>query len=205
MNIYGIVLAGGLSRRMNGPDKAFLDLGGRPLLAHVLDRLRPQCEGIVLSRNGDPSRFDAYEVPVVADDIPDFAGPLAGILATLDWIAAHHPQTRSAAVSAVDTPFLPLDFVSRLRETARIAGTPAACAVSGGRRHPVTALWPVSARHDLRIALRERRERRVSAVLDRIGCAEAHWPSEPLDPFMNINTPVDIEAARRLSEGSLSY
>lgn len=197
MQIIGIILAGGLSRRMEGPDKAFVDIGGRMLVARVLDRLAPQCDRVVVNSNHEASLFKALGVPVVADDLKGFLGPVAGLLAGLDWIAAHHPDAGLAVTCAVDTPFLPMDLVARLRRAARASGTVAACAASARRRHPVAALWPVAARRALRAAF-GRGERRLSSAIESLGCAVAEWPDAPFDPFLNVNSLQDLETARDL-------
>src|SRR5690242_7566464 len=140
----GVLLAGGLARRMGGGDKPMRTIGGRPILERVIERLRPQCDGLILSANGDPGRFAATGLPVVADTVPDFAGPLAGILAALEWTAAHRPEIGWVVSVAADTPFLPHDLVSRLHAARHVSGEPLACAESGGQAHPVNALWPVA-------------------------------------------------------------
>src|SRR5437764_5501698 len=138
----GVVLAGGLARRMGGGDKARLRIGGRTILERVLARLKPQCAALILNANGDPARFADTGLAVVPDSVPDFAGPLAGILAGLDWAAAHAPQIVDIASVPGDCPFLPADLVARLEAARTAAGTPLACARSGEWRHPVAALWP---------------------------------------------------------------
>lgn len=192
--ILGAILAGGLSRRMGGVDKPLLTLGGRTLLDRVIERLAPQCgAGLVLNANGDPARFPDFPGAVVPDDLPGHPGPLAGILAALDHAAAlHHAVDRVATVSG-DAPFLPRDLVARL--AAEAGGAPIAMAASGGRRHFTVALWPVALRHDLRTALVERDERRVGAYLARHGAVAVEWGTVPVDPFLNLNTPVDLETA----------
>lgn len=201
--IAGIVLAGGRSSRMGGGDKGLLALSGRPVLAHVLERFRPQVGPLALNANGDASRFRAFGLPVVADTVGNFAGPLAGVLAGLDWTVADTGLERMASVAA-DTPFLPCDLVARLAEAAAASGR-IAVACHEGRRHPVAALWPVSVRAALRSAL-EAGERRMLAFLDAQGCVEAEFPAarwgdSTVDPFFNINTPSDLAEAERLLEG----
>src|SRR5258707_15404873 len=153
VNIVGLLLAGGQSRRMGGGDKALRLLGGRSLLERVIERLRPQVAALVLNANGDPTRFAGFGLPVAADSIADFAGPLAGILAGLDWAAAHRPDCAIVARGATDPPFLPEDLVSRLVQGMEAAGAELACAASGGQAHPVIGLWPVRLRAELRRAL----------------------------------------------------
>ena len=149
----GVLLAGGLARRMGGGDKPLKRIGGRTILERAIERLGPQCDGLVLNANGDPARFTATGLPVVPDDVPGFAGPLAGILAALDWAAANRPEIEWVASAAADSPFLPRDLVLRLHAARLAAGVPLACAESGGQAHPVNALWPVALRDDLRHAL----------------------------------------------------
>lgn len=195
---FGLLLAGGLARRMGGGDKPLRTIGGKTILAHVIERVRPQCAGLVLNANGDPARFSAYGLAVIADDVPDFAGPLAGVLAGLDWLAATRPQVPWLASIAADTPFVPRDLVARLHQARAEADMPLACAGSGGWTHPVIGLWPVALRHDLRRALVEENERKIDRWTARHGCAVATWPLEPVDPFFNANTPEDIDEAERL-------
>jgi molybdenum cofactor guanylyltransferase len=190
----GVILAGGLARRMGGGDKPLLRLAGRPLLDHVAERLGPQCESLILNINGDPARFSELQFPVVADSIPSHPGPLAGILAALDWAARHRPALAWVVSAPGDTPFLPPDLVSRLHEAREVAGRPLACAASGGQLHPAVGLWPVGLRHDLREAI-ARGLRSVRDWARLHGLAEASWVPAPLDPFFNINTPEDLAMA----------
>jgi molybdenum cofactor guanylyltransferase len=195
----GLVLAGGLARRMGGGDKALISVAGVPILDRVLERLRPSCKGIVLNANGDPSRFSRWGLPVVADSIPDFAGPLAGILAGLDWAAANAPGIEVMASVPGDCPFIPKDLVPRLHAARAAAAEPLACARSGEWRHPVVGLWPVALRDDLRRALVDENLRKIEVWTARHGVAIADWPTEPVDPFFNVNTPEDAAAAERIA------
>ena len=195
----GLVLAGGLARRMGGGDKALIAIGGTAILDRVIARLRPSTTAIILNANGDPARFARYRLPVVADSVPDFAGPLAGILAGLDWAAAHAPGLEWIASAPGDCPFLPYELVSRLHQVRAAAGTPLACARSGDWRHPVVGLWPISLRTDLRRALVEEGLHKIEVWTARHGIAIAEWPTAPLDPFFNVNTPEDAAAAERLA------
>jgi molybdopterin-guanine dinucleotide biosynthesis protein A len=194
----GLVLAGGLSSRMGGGDKPLRAIGGLAILAHVVARLRPQCDGLLINANGDPVRFAGYGLPVVADSVPGFAGPLAGILAGLDWMAQHRPKLDWLVSVAADTPFIPADLVARLHRARAELRSPIACAASGGRKHPVIALWPVALRDDLRHALIVEGERKVSRWASRHGVTTVDWPSDPVDPFFNANTPEDLAEAERL-------
>jgi molybdopterin-guanine dinucleotide biosynthesis protein A len=194
----GVLLAGGLARRMGGGDKPMRSIGGRTILERVVARLGPQCDGLILNANGDPARFEPHGLPVVADTVPDFAGPLAGILAALEWAAANRPDIGWVVSAAADTPFLPRDLVSRLQAAREEAGTPLACAESGGQAHPVNALWAVALRDDLRHALVVEDMRKIDRWTARHGIAHAAWPVEPYDPFFNVNTPDDIAAAEQV-------
>jgi molybdopterin-guanine dinucleotide biosynthesis protein A len=195
----GLVLAGGLARRMGGGDKPLTRIGGATILSRVLERLKPQCSRMVLNANGDPARFADTGLPVIADDVPDFAGPLAGILAGLDWAAAHAPDVATVVSVPGDCPFLPRDLVARLNEARAASGKRLACARSGEWRHPVVGLWPVALRADLRQALTQEDLRKIELWTARHGVALADWPAEPVDPFFNVNTPEDVAAAERLA------
>lgn len=194
----GLLLAGGLARRMGGGDKPLRLIAGRSILGHVAQRVGPQCDGLLVNANGDPARFSDYDLPVVADSIPDFAGPLAGILAGLDWMAKNRPDLHWLVSVAADTPFIPSDLVARLHQARQQAGLPLACAASGGWTHPVIGLWPVSLREDLRHALIVEDERKIDRWTARHGCASAEWPTDPVDPFFNANKPDDLAEAERL-------
>ena len=195
----GLVLAGGLARRMGGGDKPLTRIGGTTILSRVLERLKPQCSRMVLNANGDPARFAGTGLPVIADNVPDFAGPLAGILAGLDWAAAHAPDVATVVSVPGDCPFLPRDLVARLNEARAASGKRLACARSGEWRHPVVGLWPVALRADLRHALTQEDLRKIELWTARHGVALADWPAEPVDPFFNVNTPEDVAAAERLA------
>jgi molybdenum cofactor guanylyltransferase len=197
--ILGLVLAGGLARRMGGGDKARIRIGGRTILERVLARVKPQCSAVILNANGDPARFADTGLPVVPDTVPDFAGPLAGILAGLDWAAAHAPDVADVVSVPGDCPFLPSDLVARLSAARRAAGLPLACARSGEWRHPVVGLWPVALRSDLRAALVEEGLHKIEAWTARHGVAIADWPAAPIDPFFNVNTPADAAEAERIA------
>lgn len=195
----GLVLAGGLARRMGGGDKALIQIGGAPILDRVLARLKPACAQLILNANGDPARFAAYRLPVVADRVPDFAGPLAGVLAGLDWAAQNRPDLGWVASAPADCPFLPSDLVPRLHAAARAARLPLACARSGAWRHPVVGLWPVALRGELRHALLSEGLHKIETWTARYGVALGDWPAEPIDPFFNVNTPEDAAEAERLA------
>jgi molybdenum cofactor guanylyltransferase len=195
----GLVLAGGLARRMGGGDKARIRVGGATILERVLACLKPQCTRLIINANGDPARFNDTGLPVVADSVPDFAGPLAGVLAGLDWAAANAPSNEWLVSAPGDCPFLPKNLVARLHEARAAAGTPLACARSGEWRHPVIALWPVALREDLRRALVDEDLHKIEIWTARHGVAIADWPVEPVDPFFNVNRPEDASRAEALA------
>jgi len=195
----GLILAGGLARRMGGGDKARIKIGGRTILDRVLATMTPQCSALIINANGDPARFADTKLPVVADSIPDFAGPLAGILAGLDWAAAHAPDVVDIVSVPGDCPFLPSDLVPRLAAARAEAKTPLACARSGEWRHPVVGLWPVALREDMRKALMVDGLHKIEIWTARHGVAIADWPAAPVDPFFNVNTPEDVTAAERVA------
>ncbi|BBK37649.1 molybdenum cofactor guanylyltransferase [Allostella sp. ATCC 35155] len=196
-DIVGIVLAGGRARRMGGADKAMVVLAGRTLLDRVIGLARPQVSALAISANGDPRRFDRFGLPVLADDLPGFPGPLAGILAGLDWAAAAHPAARYLASFAGDTPMFPADLVRRLAAV----GAPA-CAAADGRLHPVFGLWPLAARQALRQALVRDGMRRVEDWAAAVGARPVECSAaDGSDPFFNINRPEDLAAAERRLAG----
>jgi len=198
--IAGMLLAGGLSRRMGGGDKTLRLLAGRPLLTHVIERMRPQVAALALNANGDPARFAAFGLPVAADSVPDFAGPLAGVLAGLDWVAEHRPDCALVVTVPTDAPFLPRDLAARLLAGMETAGADLACATSGGQPHPVVGLWPVRLREALRQALIAEDVRKVDIWTARYRLATVAFPTDPVDPFFNANRPKDLDAAARLLE-----
>jgi molybdopterin-guanine dinucleotide biosynthesis protein A len=196
--VCGVLLAGGQARRMGGGDKCLQLLGGRTLLARLVDMLRPQVSTVVINANGDPLRLSEYGLPVVADTVDGFAGPLAGVLTGLEWARANAPDCRWVATAACDAPFAPGDLVERLMAAVDDDGADMGCASSGGRDHPVFGLWPVSLADDLRRALVEEDIRKVDVWTGRYRLARAVWATEPVDPFFNINRPGDLEEAERI-------
>ncbi|WP_043161886.1 molybdenum cofactor guanylyltransferase MobA [Bradyrhizobium sp. Ai1a-2] len=197
--IPGVLLAGGLARRMGGGDKPMRTIGGRTILDRVVERLAPQCDGLILNANGDPVRFAAFGLPVIADSVADFPGPLAGILAALDWMAANRPDVSLVLSAAGDCPFLPRDLVSRLHDALVKENAQLAVAASGDQTHPVIGLWSVSLRDELRHALVVEDVRKIDRWTARYRLATVNWPTEPLDPFFNANTVEDIAEAERLA------
>jgi len=194
--VLGVVLAGGLGRRMGGGDKPMADLGGRTILDHVLERARPQCDGMIINANGDAERFHHLGLPVVPDGLEGYPGPLAGVLAAMDWAAVNTPETTHIMSFAGDAPFIPRDLVARLKE-AVAAGADMARAKSFGQRHPVFAIWPVSARADLRDKLVNHGIRKIDLYTAAYDIAEVDFAGVP-DPFFNINTPEDRDEAVRI-------
>ena len=184
---------------MGGGDKALREIGGRPILARVIARLAPQCEGLALSANGDPQRFAPFGLPVIADGVANHPGPLAGILAGLDWAAANRPGVQWIVSAPSDCPFLPRDLVARLRAALDGQSAELAVAASNGKSHPVIGLWSVALREALRRALVVEGLRKVDAWTGRHRVATVEWPAEPFDPFFNANTPDDLAEAERLA------
>lgn len=198
----GVILAGGQARRMGGGDKGLLRLNDKTLLAQVIKRLTPQVDGIALNANGDSARFDAYGLPVLADSVADFPGPLAGVLAGLDW--AHEQGAETIVTAAADTPFFPADFVAKLTDAAAEMDAPLALSATRDNdgklwRQPTFGLWPVALRDDLREALAAGL-RKVVKWTDQHGAKTAEFPVGAYDPFFNVNTPDDLEMARQLME-----
>ena len=198
-SVPAVLLAGGLARRMGGGDKPMRRIGGRTILARVIARLKPQCGELILNANGDLARFAEFGLPVIADDVENFPGPLAGILAALDWTAARRPDVRFVLSAAADCPFLPRDLVARLSRARAEQDAQLAVAASGGQSHPVIGLWSVALRDELRHALVEEDVRKIDRWTARYKLATVSWPTEPLDPFFNANTMDDIAEADRLA------
>lgn len=196
----GVILAGGRATRMGGGDKALLTLGNGPLLTRVIARLAPQVSGLALSANGDPARFAPFGLPVLADSIADFPGPLAGVLAGLDWAAGQGAD--AIVTAAADTPFFPKDIVTRLQAVRGPSGLALAATESEAGKvlaQPTFGLWPVALREDLRARLAQGL-RKVTAWTDAHGAGLAVWPDRPYDPFFNVNTPDDLARAARMLE-----
>ncbi len=195
----GVILAGGLARRLGGGDKGWRLVGGEPVLHRLVGRFAPQVGRLLLNANGDPARFAGLGLTVVPDSLPDHPGPLAGVLAALDWTAACSPGTEWVATAPGDAPFLPRDLVARLHAGRSRSGAVIACAASGGRTHPVAALWPVWLRGALRQAVVEEGLRTMQVFMDRHARADVEWDAASVDPFFNVNTPGDLEEADRLA------
>src|SRR5665213_1051325 len=198
---FGLILAGGLARRMGGGDKARIKIGKSAIIDRVLATLSGQCVDIIVNANGDPKRFEDTGCAVVPDSVPDFAGPLAGILAGLDYLAEQDNGVEWLLSVPGDCPFLPDDLTERLHEARRKmgAGVPLACARSGEWRHPVVGLWPLALREDLRKALMVEGLHKIEVWTARHGVAIADWPDQPVDPFFNVNTPEDAKRAEAIA------
>ncbi len=199
-DVAGVLLAGGRARRMGGGDKCLRELAGQTLLARVIARAAPQVGPLVINANGDPARFAAYGLPVVADSVTGFAGPLAGVLSGMDWAADNAPDCPWIATFATDAPFFPMDMVTRLRTAVHSADM--ACAASDGRAHPVFGLWPVRLRDELRRAMTEEDIRKVDVWTALYRLAQVDFAVHPIDPFFNANRPADLAKAEDFLIGS---
>ena len=195
----GLILAGGRARRVGGGDKARIRIGEKTILERVFAALAPQCSQVIINANGDPSRFADTGLRVVAESVADYAGPLAGILAGLDWTADHAPEIEWIVSAPSDCPFLPPDLVAGLHRARIEADAPLACAASAQRLHPVVALWPLSLPADLRHSLLSEGARKVESWTTPRGVAVAAWPTTPVDPFFNVNTAEDVAEANRIA------
>lgn len=200
--IVGVILAGGLSRRMGGGDKGMLDLGGCAMIEHVIARLASQVDAVAVNANGDPARLAFLGLPVVPDTIDGYVGPLAGVLAGMRWAQSKQPGATHIATVSADAPFLPADLVERLRAAVSEDQNAIAVACSANELHPVIGLWPVRLADDLEEALRAGirkvlrwtdRHGTVPVAFDKIAIAGEH-----IDPFFNANTPEEMQEARRV-------
>jgi len=196
--IVGLLLAGGLARRMGGGDKTLRPLGGRSVLQRIIDTVSPQVETLLLNANGDPKRFSEYGLPVVPDVIDGYAGPLAGVLTGLEWITGNRPQARWLTTVPSDAPFMPKDLVRTMKNEMERLGGEMACALSNGRTHPVVGLWPVALKDDLRRAMIEEDMRKIDLWTARYKIVHVEFSAEPVDPFFNANRPEDFEKAEEL-------
>lgn len=206
MRVLGVLLAGGLSRRMGGGDKGLMPLAGKPVMAHALERLRAQTRDVVINANGDPNRFASFQAPVVPDTIKGFAGPLAGVLAGLRYASKLEEQPAYIATAAADTPFFPENLVKSLLNQVEDTKT-IVLATSNERRHPTFGLWPLSLADDLDNWLKNEENRKVLLWVDRHNWSTVDFQSTSigtmtLDPFFNINTPEDFATAQSILEGA---
>ncbi|NQU57349.1 MAG: molybdenum cofactor guanylyltransferase MobA [Rhodospirillales bacterium] len=197
-NIVGVLLAGGMARRMGGGDKCLQQLAGRSLLAYSIEVATPQVGPLIINAAGDPARFKEFDLPVVADVIEGFAGPLAGVLSGMEWARDNAPDADWVVSFPTDAPFFPADLVLRLLNEARGQGADMACARSNDRTHPVFALWPVRLAGDLRRAMEDEEMRKIDRWTARYNIIHVDWQATPNDPFFNINRPEDLEQAEAL-------
>jgi molybdopterin-guanine dinucleotide biosynthesis protein A len=190
--IVGVILAGGLARRMGGGDKSMLQLGGRRILDYVIESAQNQLETVIINANGDPERFTEFNLPVQADIVPDFAGPLAGVVSAMAWVKQNQPSATHIITLAADTPFFPADYVARMLELMQLKGERLACASYQGRTQPVFGLWPVNLFDDLYKALVEDDMRKVDRFTAPYGVADVPFDELSRNPFFNVNKPEDI-------------
>ena len=197
-NTVGVILAGGRARRMGGVDKTFVKLGGEALIARAMARASLQVGELLINANGDPSRFAKFGVPVFSDSIDGFLGPVAGILAGLEWMREHRPDARWLASFACDCPFFPHDMVERLIDKAQSENALVAVAASGEQHHPVFAVWNASIPATSQGVLKDQDMRKMDNFVACFANTRVLFPSEPIDPFFNINTPDDLQRAEML-------
>ncbi|MBV1875568.1 MAG: molybdenum cofactor guanylyltransferase MobA [Cycloclasticus sp.] len=197
-DIIGVILAGGLSRRMNNQNKCFIPLNGKPLFEYVLEKLSPQCDTILINSNEQNERLAAYQFPIVKDSLEGFLGPLAGILSAMEWAKQHKPESKWILTVPVDTPFLPDDLLSKLYQSVQTTHSELACACSLGRTHPVIGLWPTSLADDLRLALTKEGMRKIDLWTSRYKISQQDFNNDNLDPFFNINCNEDLIEAESL-------
>lgn len=202
--VAGLILAGGLARRMGGGHKILKNVGGKSVLTRLIARLGPQVHALVLNVNTEPALFAEFGLPVVPDDVPGHPGPLAGVLAGLEWIAREHAEIGWLVSVPGDAPFIPTDLIARLESERAAQGAELACAASGERTHPVIGLWPVALRGALRRALVEQDVHKIDRFTARYRTIAVTWPNKPLDPFFNVNTPEDLAEADRLAASPLA-
>ena len=201
-NVCGLLLAGGQSRRMGGGDKCLRILGGETVLARIIRIAGPQVGKLVLNANGDGARFSDYDIPIAADVVDGFAGPLAGILTGLEWARANAPECQWVASFACDAPFAPTDLVTRFLSAVTDDKADLVCATSAGRDQPVFGLWPVRLADELRSAVVDENMRKVDMWTGRYRLARVVWRTEPVDPFFNVNRPDDLDAAETILKNS---
>ena len=191
--IVGVILAGGMARRMGGGDKSMLQLGGRRILDYVIESAQNQLDTVIINANGDPDRFAEFNLPVQADIVPGFAGPLAGVVSAMAWVTQNQPNATHIITLAADTPFFPADYVTRMLELMQLKDQRLACASYQGRTQPVFGLWPVDLFDDLYKALVEDDIRKVDRFTAPYGVADVAFDELTSNPFFNVNKPEDIE------------
>ena len=197
-SLSAVILAGGAARRMGGGDKPLRLLKGKPILDWIVARIRPQVRFLAISANGDPERFSAYKLPVLPDRLPDL-GPMAGILAAMDWANETNPDAHHILTLSGDTPFLPVDLVERLSTQTAHHPSEIIAAASAGQVHPTIALWPMAARTNIQKSLNENKGRRVSDWLSILNHQSVAWDHLPFDPFFNVNSPEDLQEAEKIA------
>jgi molybdopterin-guanine dinucleotide biosynthesis protein A len=195
MTIEGVILAGGLARRMGGEAKPLITLSGKSILSRAIDTLQPQCAHLAINVNAELHRYRQFKLPILIDTIDGFIGPLAGVLAGMEAAAKDRPETHLLLTAPGDTPFLPIDLVARLSSAKAAKQASIAVAVSGGRAHHTVALWDISLRDALRKALIDDGVRAVSEFISRHKKVDVDWSIDPFDPFFNVNSPEDMEIA----------
>ena len=195
-NIIGVLLAGGLARRMGGGDKCLQTLGGNTLLSYAIDVARPQVSQLILNAAGDGSRFVEFNLPVVPDVVDGSKGPLAGVLTGMEWAAHNVTNCEWIVTFPTDAPFFPNDFVERMLEKVHNKNADMACARSNERNHPVFALWPIKLAGELRRAMLEENLRKIDKWTAQYNIVNVDWSTDPYDPFFNINCPEDLEQAK---------
>lgn len=196
--MIGLILAGGQARRMGGADKAFLKLGRETLITRAIARARPQVDELIVNANGDPKRFASLGCEVIPDRIGGFLGPLAGILSGFEWMRANRPDARWLASFACDCPFFPTDMVEKLIAEAQSRGVQIAIAASGGRHHPVFAVWSASLPVTSESVLSGEGLRKMDDFVAGFPNIRVAFPSTSVDPFFNINTLDDLARAEEI-------
>ena len=204
LTIVGILLAGGLSRRMGGGDKNLLQLGGKSILRHVVERIAPQVDTLILNANGDAGRFAEYGLPVVGDVIDGYAGPLAGVLTGLEWASVNSPSCEWVATFATDAPFVPKNLVVELLNSIEANGADMACAMSKDRTHPPFAIWPIRLKDALRAAMVDEEMRKIDLWTARYKIVHVPFEEKGIDPFFNINKPDNLDEAEQLLASKIS-
>jgi molybdopterin-guanine dinucleotide biosynthesis protein A len=202
--IVGVLLAGGQARRMGGGDKCLRELAGRRLIDILIERVRPQVSNLIINANGDPKRFEGQGLEIVADTIEGYAGPLAGVLTGLEWATKNVPDVSWVASFATDAPFIPKNMVLRLSQAINDNDADMACAMTNDRTHPVFALWPVKLMQELRHAMVEEEMRKIDQWTSRYKITHVDFPSEPVDPFFNVNRPEDLALAESIFKENAS-
>tara|TARA_Y100001960_G_scaffold289225_1_gene328915 strand:- start:1266 stop:1937 length:672 start_codon:yes stop_codon:yes gene_type:complete len=211
--IVAVLLAGGAARRMGGGDKCLHYLAGKSLLEHVISKIKNQVDCMIINANGDPSRFSGFGLDVVGDVVPGQLGPLAGVLSGLDWAYEKKPQAKWVLSVPTDCPLLPFDLVERLMSAIVMKSEQeknfdsekthdslwiGSCVASGGRCHPVLALWPINWRNQLRDALLNQGIKKIDLFTKSLPLAIAEFSVDPFDPFTNINTPADLISTNKI-------